>query len=92
MDDHRIDRESGSMILADDVTNAAFCALVAMLVAAVVYAVSQFRKGFSLRKLLIAMAVCSLVLAVLNWIGNNVATRIPENKLREMRERRLQKN
>jgi hypothetical protein len=81
------------MILGvDDLGLAAFCALVAMLVAAVVYAVSQIRKGFSVRKLLIAVAVCSLVLAALNWIAKSAVTRVPKDQAEKIRASIGEKN
>jgi hypothetical protein len=81
------------MILgADDLGLVVFFALVAMLVGAVIYAVSQFRKGFSMRKMLIAMAVCCVVLAVLNWIANSAVTRAPKESIEIYRHNHPQKN
>ena len=69
----------------------AFYGGIALLIALLAFTFAQMRKGFVLRKLLIALTFYCLAFAIFLWFCNSAATRIPKDQVEKIRNETYQK-
>ena len=64
---------------------------IALLIASLAFTFAQMRKGFALRKLLMAATLCCLAFAIVVWFCDSAATRIPKEQAEKIRNENVPK-